>query len=149
MIALGDKIPEFTLQDQFEKPFSSESLIGVAPLIVYFYPKDFTPGCTMQACNFRDSMEEFKELGVEVVGISSDSTNSHQKFSNRLQLNFRILSDPANKVLRKFGVKSNLFGILPGRETFVFDKEGILVHRFRSIQATSHKKEVLNYLKNR
>ncbi len=149
MIDIGDQIPKFTLLDQFEQPFSSDSWIGKAPLIVYFYPKDFTPGCTLQACNFRDSMEEFKELGVEVVGVSADSTNSHKKFANRLQLNFRILSDPGNKVLRKFGVKSSLFGILPGRETFVFDKQGILVHRFRSLQATSHKKEVLNYLKNR
>lgn len=143
---IGDELPEFTLIDQFGKPFSSGTFKGTSPLVIYFYPKDFTPGCTLQACNFRDSLEDFKTLGAEVIGVSSDSENSHSSFSKRFNLNFRILSDPNKNVQRLFGVKATLFGILPGRETFVFNREGKLVHQFRSLNAGSHKKEALKYL---
>jgi thioredoxin-dependent peroxiredoxin len=143
---IGDTLPNFTLKDQMGETFSSRAYKGMSPLVIFFYPKDFTPGCTLQACDFRDSLEDFKELGAEVIGISSDSQKIHHSFSQRFQLNFRILSDTDKKVQKLFDVKSSLFGILPGRETFVFNKEGVLIHQFRSFNAGSHKKEALKYL---
>jgi peroxiredoxin Q/BCP len=143
---IGDALPDFTLKDQSGQIFVSSSLKGISPLVIFFYPKDFTPGCTYQVCDFRDSLNDFKDLGAEVIGISTDSEQSHQSFSNKYRLNFRILSDADKKVQNLFNVKSSLFGILPGRETFVFNSEGVLIHRFRSHNAGSHKEEALKYL---
>ena len=115
---LGDSLPEFNLKNQEGYHISSADLKGKDPLVIYFYPKNFTPGCNREACGFRDSFEEFSAKGAQVIGISADSVASHQKFASHYKLPFTLLSDSKNEVRKLFGVKSNLLGILPGRETF-------------------------------
>lgn len=134
----GSKIPDLTLKDKEGTDFSFSEFAGKKPLVIYFYPKNFTPGCTREACDFRDRYRDFKEYGAEVIAISSDSQDSHARFSKKYELPFIFLSDPDKRARKVFGVKPNLFGLLPGRETFVFDKEGVLVLRFNSMNATSH-----------
>lgn len=142
---IGDSIPDFQLKDQNGDLFNSSSLENIAS-IIFFYPKDFTPGCTAQVCEFRDSMEIFVDEGISVVGISADSTHSHGKFAKKYQLNFPLLSDPDKELRKKFGVKPAFLGLLPGRETFVFNSEGTLVHKFRSINAKEHVPDVMKKL---
>lgn len=144
----GDSIPSFTLKDQHGNDFNSLDLVGNQPFVIYFYPKDETPGCTKEACSFRDRYEDFKDLGAEVIGISSDSRRSHRKFASKYQLPFLLLSDPEKKVSKLFGVKNYLFGLIPGRETYVFDKEGKVLRVFNSIRAEKHIREALSALKN-
>lgn len=143
---VGDKIPAVTLRDKDGNDFDLQNLIG-KPAVIYFYPKNFTPGCTKEACNFRDSYQDFQDLGAEVIGISADSEDSHTKFAGKLNLPFILLSDGSKKARKAFGVKSNLLGMLPGRETFVFDKEGKLLHNFNSMNAQRHMPEALAVLK--
>jgi thioredoxin-dependent peroxiredoxin len=142
----GDTLPDFTLNDQTGQPFSSARIKGKQPIVIYFYPKNFTPGCTKEACSFRDAYEDFKDLGAEVIGISADSDVSHQKFTKKYNLPFVLLADTDNTVRKMFDVKSNLFGLLPGRETFVFDENATLVYKFESMGATNHIEKSLKYL---
>jgi len=144
---IGEKVPKIDLKDQNGDKFSFLDLIGKKAFVVYFYPKDFTPGCTKEACNFRDSYEDFKSLGAEVIGISADSSKSHSKFANKYNLPYIFLSDEDKAARGAFGVKPNLLGLLPGRETFVFDKDGKLLHKFNSMNATKHMPEALAVLK--
>ncbi len=137
-LQIGDRIPEFSAKDQNGNPFESASIIGMRPVVIYFYPKDNTPGCTTQACSFRDQYEDFKDLGAEVIGISSDSIDSHEKFSKQFKLPFILLSDADKKIKNLFGVKSNLFGLIPGRVTYVADQNGIIQLIFDSMMATNH-----------
>lgn len=147
-LEIGDNIPEFTLTDQNGSSFkSTEELAGKAA-VIYFYPKNFTPGCTAEACSFRDNFEEFTDAGVRVVGISADSESSHARFAKRYNLPFTLLADSAGKVKRQFGVKSTMLGILPGRETFVFNAEGKLIKKFRSLAADPHIRMALKQLNN-
>lgn len=145
---IGDRIPLFTLEDQDGNHFDINSVMGKKVFVVYFYPKDFTPGCTAQACYFRDHYEEFTDAGIRVIGISADNVAKHERFARKYQLPFTLLSDPAKEVSRLFGVKNHLFGLIPGRETFIFDKEGILLTRFVSNRASRHIKEVLKIIKS-
>ena len=144
---LGDKVPDLELKDQNGEKFSFRELIGKKAFVVYFYPKDFTPGCTKEACSFRDSYQDFQELGAEVIGISSDSPKSHSKFAEKYRLPYIFLSDEDKMARKKFGVKANLLGLLPGRETFVFDKQGKLLHKFNNMNAKRHMPEALTVLK--
>ena len=137
-LKVGDKIPNFKAKDTNGNDFDSQKLIGQKPLVIYFYPKDNTPGCTTQACSFRDQYEDFKDLGAEVIGISSDSVASHQKFTQQYQLPFILLSDLDKKIRKLFGVPSSLFGILPGRVTYVADKAGTIIMVFDSMMAKKH-----------
>ncbi len=143
----GDLVPDITLKDKDGTDFSFRDLVNKSPFVVFFYPKDFTPGCTKEACSFRDKYEDFKELGAEVIGISSDSQESHSKFSDKYNLPYTILSDENKKARQKFGVKPNLLGLLPGRETFIFNEKGKLLHRFNSMNAQRHIPEALAVLK--
>jgi len=146
-LEVGDKIPNFSAKDSYGNDFESNSIIGKKPLVLYFYPKDNTPGCTAQACSFRDQYEDFKDLGAEVVGISSDSESSHQKFTKQYNLPFLLLSDCDKKLRTLFGVKKNLFRILPGRVTYVIDKNGIIQLIFDSLVSTNHIPKALNIIK--
>ncbi|WP_348799521.1 peroxiredoxin [Flavobacterium adhaerens] len=137
-LKVGDKIPNFTAKNSEGNDFAIQDWIGKKVLVVYFYPKDNTPGCTTQACTFRDQYEDFKELGAEVIGISSDSISSHQKFAQQFKLPFILLSDTDKNLRKLFGVPSDLFGILPGRVTYVVDKEGIIAMVFDSMNAKKH-----------
>jgi len=115
--------------------------------VIYFYPKDDTPGCTKEACSFRDSFEEFTDRNVEVVGISADSVESHLNFANKYNLPFSLLADTENKVRNLFGIKGNLMGLIPGRVTYVINKEGVVVYVFESqLKATKHIDESLKAL---
>ena len=140
---IGDKVSVFEAKRDSGEIFKSTELIGKKPVVIYFYPKNFTPGCTKEACDFRDNYEEFKSMGAEVIGISNDSVESHKRFKNRYRLPFIFLSDRGGKLRKLFGVKSELLGLLPGRETFVIDKEGIVRLKFNSINASKHFKKAI------
>jgi peroxiredoxin Q/BCP len=129
---VGDIAPDFKLPNQEGKTIQLSDYRGKQHLVVYFYPKDETPGCTKEACTFRDSYEAFKDAGAEVIGISADSVASHQAFATNRRLPFQLLSDTNNAVRKSYGVSGNMFGLMPGRETFVIDKEGVIRHRFAS-----------------
>ncbi len=126
---------------------SSAEFIDKTNLVVYFYVKDFTPGCTRETCSFRDSYQAFKNLGAEVIGISSDSKASHDAFAKKHQVPFILLADQDGSVKKAFGVKRTL-GILPGRVTFLIDKRGVVRHVFSSqTRMDAHVEEVLRVLK--
>ena len=137
-IKAGDKLPWFTAKDQHGANFDVASVVGKKVLVIYFYPKDDTPGCTKQACFFRDQYEEFSDLGVEVIGISGDSAKSHKKFAEKYQLPFVLLADEDKSLRKLFGVPSNFLGLLPGRVTYVADKNGIVRFVFDNMQAERH-----------
>jgi len=146
-LQVGDKIPHFSVKDNVGNDFNSESIIGKKAVVIYFYPKDNTPGCTAQACSFRDQYQDFKDLGAEVIGISSDSVTSHEKFIQKYKLPFVLLSDSDKKIRNLFGVKTNLFGLLPGRVTYVADQNGIIQMVFDSLSATKHIPKALEMIK--
>jgi peroxiredoxin Q/BCP len=146
-IEVGSKIPEFVLLDQNGKQFDINSVLGKKNLVIYFYPKDDTPGCTKEACTFRDSYEEFKDVDAEVIGISSDGVESHKKFAEKYGLTFTLLSDTDGKLRKRFGVPTNMLGILPGRVTYVVDKTGTVVFIFNSqTNSEQHITEALDAL---
>jgi len=146
-LKVGDKIPYFKALDSKGNDFESTSVIGQKPVVIYFYPKDDTPGCTAEACSFRDQYEDFKDFGAEIIGISSDSVTSHEKFSSKYKLPFLLLSDE-KKVLRKlFGVPNDLLGLIPGRATYVADKNGLILMVFNSMSAKIHIQKALEILK--
>jgi peroxiredoxin Q/BCP len=147
-IKVGDRIPDFKAIATNGNEFDIQEVLGKKPLVIYFYPKDNTPGCTAQACSFRDQYEDFKDLGAEVIGISSDGIASHQKFTKQYQLPFLLLSDQDKKIRNLFGVPSGLLGILPGRVTYVTDKRGVVILIFdNSLQVTKHISKALDVLK--
>ncbi len=146
-VQVGQKAPDFTLSSQSGESVSLGSFVGKKAVIVYFYPKDETPGCTAESCAFRDNYEVFKEAGAEVMGISGDSVNSHKSFAANHRLPFILLSDEGNKVRKLFGVPSTL-GILPGRVTYVIDQEGVVKHMFSSqLNFQGHVDEALKIVK--
>ncbi|MBT8263176.1 MAG: peroxiredoxin [Bacteroidia bacterium] len=145
-LKIGNSIPEFSLKDQHGNLFESKSLIGKTSSVIYFYPKNFTPGCTKEACEFRDRYEAFTDMNAKVIGISRDSTVSHRRFANQYNLPFTLLSDKNNEVGKMFGVKKSFLGLLPGRETYVFDKQGKLIFTFNSLDAKPHITKALQQL---
>jgi len=145
-LQVGDKIPFFSSIDNKGNSFGIIDYIG-KPLVIYFYPKDDTPGCTIQACAFRDQYEDFKALGAEVIGISSDSLQSHQKFASRYKLPFILLSDYDKKIRIQFGVPNDFLGLLPGRATYVIDKNGVVQLIFDNTSAKIHIQKALEILK--
>ena len=145
-LKVGDKLPDFKAKDTNGNLFDSQDYIGKQALVIYFYPKDDTPGCTTQACSFRDNYQNFKDLGAEVIGISSDSVQSHLKFKSKFNLPYILLSDNDKKLRKLFGVENNLL-IIPGRETFVADKNGIIKMKFNSMSANIHIEKALQILK--
>jgi len=127
----GDTIPDVSLLSQAGETVNLKDFIGKRAIVLYFYPKDDTPGCTAESCAFRDSYEVFQQAGAEVIGISGDSSDSHNKFASKYQLPFTLLSDTGNQVRKLFGVPSTL-GLLPGRVTYVIDKQGVVRKIFNS-----------------
>ena len=148
ILKIGDKIPEFKLLNQDGKLINIEKYIG-NPLVIYFYPKDDTPGCTREACSFRDEFHRFSDFGVLVFGISSDSVESHEKFKIKYRLPFDLLADEGNTVRKQFGVPTNLFGMVPGRVTYIVDNQGIIRHIFNNqLNATKHVEESLTIIES-
>ena len=146
-LEIGDIMPNFKATNQHGELFDSADVIGKKPAVIYFYPKDFTPGCTKEACTFRDSYQDFKDAGAEVIGISGDSEKSHQKFAQKHQLPFILLSDGNGKIRKKLGVKKSLLGLVPGRETFVIDRNGVVQLKFNNLDATRHMEKALKKVK--
>lgn len=146
-LKIGDAIPNFKAKDTEGNDFDSQSVAGKKPVVIYFYPKDNTPGCTAQACSFRDQYEDFKDLGAEVIGISNDSVDSHQKFAADYKLPFILLSDQDNQIRKLFGVPSRVFGLVPGRVTYVANKEGKILMIFDSMVASKHIPKALDAVK--
>jgi peroxiredoxin Q/BCP len=145
-IQVDEAAPDFTLNDQNGKPVHFTDLLGKTAIVLYFYPKDNSAGCTAEACAFRDSYEAFQEAGATVVGVSADSAESHQAFASRHNLPFILLSDPDSAVHKLYGVGKKL-GFITSRETFVIDRQGIVRQHFVSqLNATKHVTEALQTL---
>jgi peroxiredoxin Q/BCP len=147
MIGVGESAPRFRLRSKNGSYVSLDDFRG-KKLVLYFYPKDGTRGCTREACSFRDSYSAFREMGAEIVGISSDSVSAHEKFAEDEQLPFPLLSDSEGSTRRAYGVKSTL-GLIPGRTTLIIDEQGVVRHIYSSqIHPERHVKEALDALKS-
>jgi thioredoxin-dependent peroxiredoxin len=145
---VGSVAPDFTLPSQSGEMVSLGDFLGKRPVILFFYPKDNTLGCTREVCAFRDSFEELGKLDAEVIGISSDSVDSHSAFAEKHRLPFTLLSDQGGNVRRLYGVP-NTFGLFPGRVTNVIDTEGVVRHVFSSqIGVEKHVEEALMTLRS-
>jgi thioredoxin-dependent peroxiredoxin len=148
----GRKAPPFELPDGSGKPVSLKELLGRGHLVLYFYPKDMTPGCTIEACDFRDTAARLKAAGAQVVGVSADSPDSHRKFTDKHTLNFPLLSDADNRVTRLYGVykKKSLYGrefMGIERTTFVIDRAGIIRKVLPKVKVAGHADAVVEALK--
>ena len=147
MIQVGDKAPEFSATTQDGATIRLADFVGKRNLVLFFYPKDGSPACTKEACSFRDSYEQFANAETEVVGVSSDSPESHRGFAERHKLPFRLISDPKGELRKAFGVPKVL-GLLPGRATFVIDKDGMVRLSFSAqLASVEHVKRALEALK--
>jgi thioredoxin-dependent peroxiredoxin len=144
---IGDKAPDFTLKTQDGTTLHLYDLLAYKPVVLFFYPKDNTPGCTMEACAFRDRYSIFQDMGAEVIGISGDSVSSHQQFAIAHNLPFKLVSDEGDKVRNAFGVPSTLW-VLPGRVTYILDQQGIICQIFDSqLNFDGHIEEALKALR--
>ncbi|RUR85834.1 peroxiredoxin [Chlorogloeopsis fritschii PCC 9212] len=144
-VKVGDTAPDFTLPSQNGTSVSLKDFRG-KPVVLYFYPKDDTPGCTVESCAFRDRYEVFQSAGAEIIGISGDSPESHQKFAAKYQLPFTLLSDKGDKVRKLYGA-TTAFGLIPGRVTYVIDKNGVVQYVFDSmLNFKAHVEEALKGL---
>jgi thioredoxin-dependent peroxiredoxin len=148
----GSKAPLFELPDEAGKKVALKDLVGKKNLILYFYPKDMTPGCTTEACSFRDNIEGIRRLGAQVVGISGDSSASHQKFIDKHALNFPLLADVGNDVGKRYGVykMKSMYGreyMGYERSTIIIDKSGIIRKIFPKVKVNGHTAEVMAAIK--
>jgi thioredoxin-dependent peroxiredoxin len=145
-VKVGDKAPDFTLPSQIGDNVTLSEFLGKKNVVLYFYPKDETPGCIKEACTFRDSYEELGNLGAEVLGVSGQNVESHKSFATHYGLPFILLSDTDNKIRELYGVHATM-GIIPGRVTYIIDKKGIVRHVFSSqTQAPRHVQEAKSAL---
>ncbi len=148
-LKVGDKVPSFTLPDQDGKPFQLEDALAKGPVVLFFYPKDGTPGCTAEACSFRDASGEFLAAGAVVAGVSSDDVASHRRFADQHKLEYPLLSDAGGALRKKLGVPRGMLGLMDGRVTYVIDREGVLRHRFDAmLRATKHVDEALTTVRS-
>ena len=147
MLVLGDKMPTFSVADQNGNMVTDQQLLG-KKTIIYFYPKDSTPGCTAEACNLRDNYERMLAQGYQVLGVSKDSQKSHQNFINKYELPFTLLSDPSTEMLQAFGAwgEKKMCGktsIGTLRKTFVFDEKGVLTQVIEKVDTKNHAEQIL------
>jgi peroxiredoxin Q/BCP len=147
-INIGDVFPVFRLYNENGEEFDLEKDINRIYLVLYFYPKDETPGCTKQACYFKDFYEDFKTFDCEIIGLSSDNKNNHEKFKNNFSLPFNLLSDKNSRLRKKLKLPEDFFGLFPERITFLIDKNKkiLFIHR-ASLNMKSHINSVLRFLK--
>ena len=146
-LTIGSTIPKFELKDQHGNLFQIDSVLGKKNLVIYFYPKDDSQGCTKEACSFRDQFDVFADADAVIIGISGQSVESHLNFAKKNRLNFTLLSDKGNKVRKLFGVPGNFFGWIPGRVTYVVNREGKVVYTFNSqLESEKHVEEALRIL---
>ncbi|MEM4410054.1 MAG: peroxiredoxin [Candidatus Caldarchaeum sp.] len=144
MPKVGDKAPQFVAETYGGRSVSLKDFLGKV-VVLYFYPKDNTPGCTKEACSMRDGMDEFSSMGVEVLGVSTDSVRSHESFRDKYSLNFPLLSDKEKKIVKAYGVESG-FGSAK-RVTFLIDKEGTIRHVWTKVNTANHAREVIDKIK--
>lgn len=152
MVEEGKKAPAITLKNQDDQKVSLKDFLG-NNVVLYFYPKDNTSGCTKEACNFRDEFPDFKKLKTVILGVSPDSVESHKKFAEKYDLPFDLLSDEKKEVVEKYGVwkEKNMYGrkyMGVERSTFIIDKDGKIRKIFRKVKVTDHNKEVKEALKD-
>ena len=147
MLNIGDKMPEFSVMNETGKQVTDKDLLG-KKTVIYFYPKDSTPGCTSEACNLRDNYHAFLAQGYQVFGVSKDSVASHVKFKEKYELPFPLLSDPSTEMLQAFGAwgekklyGKTSFGTL--RKTFIFDEHGILTRVIDKVDTKNHTEQIL------
>jgi peroxiredoxin Q/BCP len=146
-LTAGDKAPNFTLPRSNGEAFTLSDVLGTRTVVLFFYPKDDTPGCTVEACTFRDNYQAFVDAGAEVVGVSSDSGASHDRFASKHKLPMTLLTDGDGKVRALYGVRPTL-GFMPGRATFVIDRSGTIVHTFVSqLRVKTHVEQALAVVK--
>ncbi len=146
-LRVGDPAPDFSLPSSNGEMVRLSDFRGKSAVVLFFYPKDNSPACTMEACSFRDSYEAFREAGAEVIGISSDSEKSHRGFAERFRLPYLLLADADGAVRARYGV-ARTFGLFPGRVSYLIDREGIVRHIFSSqFQPWRHVAEALEVLK--
>jgi peroxiredoxin Q/BCP len=131
-IQIGDMIPAFSLKDQDGNDFDISSFLGKKKLVIFFYPQDGSLNCTREACYFRDLSDVFDEADAVIIGISSQSVESHKEFAEKNSLKYTLLSDKGNVVRKLFGVPGKVFGLIPGRVTYVADRSGKVVYIFDS-----------------
>ncbi|MFI5455679.1 MAG: thioredoxin-dependent thiol peroxidase [Isosphaerales bacterium] len=151
MVEAGQPAPDFTLSDQHGKPVTLSKLKG-SPVVLYFYPKDDTPGCTKEACGFRDGFAAYGNAGAIILGVSPDSSESHAKFAKKFNLPFRLLADPGNTTCEAYGVwkEKNMYGrkyMGVERTTFVIDRKGIVRKIFSKVKVDGHSAAVLDAIK--
>lgn len=146
-VKVGDMAPDFSLPNQSGEMINFKDIVGKKIIVLFFYPKDFSLGCTAEVCAFRDSYEAFKEAGAEVIGVSSQSVDSHKRFAEANTLPFTLLSDEGGKVRKLYGA-SSAFGLLAGRVTYVIDRKGVVRHVFSSqLNPTKHIEEALGIIR--
>lgn len=146
-LRIGDKLPHFILNNENSQPVNISSIKGNY-LVLYFYPKDDTPGCVKEACSFRDAFQDLTDAGAVVYGVSSDKPNSHAEFKKKYRLPYSLLSDTGGELRKLMGVPTDLFGLLPGRVTYIFDKEGKLIEVFKSqLSPEKHVQEALKIIR--
>jgi peroxiredoxin Q/BCP len=146
-IKVGDKMPLFGAKDQDGNDFYIQSVVHKKILVIYFYPKDETPGCTKQACSFRDEYKEIKAAGAEVIGISGDSAKSHKKFAQNHQLPYILLSDDDKSIRKLFGVPSAMLGLISARVTYLVDLQGIVQMVYNNMNAAEHTSRAFEAIK--
>jgi thioredoxin-dependent peroxiredoxin len=151
-LAEGSDAPDFTMRDNHGKTIRLSDLKGNSDVVVYFYPEDFTPGCTTEATEFTRDYKEFRDTGIEIVGISPDDENSHEKFREKMGIPYPLVADTGNEVSKKYGVyglKSFMGRQYMGvnRSTFLVDKKGKIVKTFKKVKPAGHSQEVLEALR--
>jgi len=144
-LKVGDQAPDFSLLNEQGLPVSLKNYLGKKIVVLYFYPKDFTSGCTTEACSFRDNYKQYQDKDAVVIGVSVDSVESHQKFSEEHELPFTILSDHNKEVVKAYGVQG-IGGFLAKRVTYIINKDGKITHIFPKVDVKQHSEEVLKAL---
>lgn len=142
-VKIGSQAPAFSLQDENGNWISLSDFKG-KKVVLYFYPKDFTPGCTAEACSFRDAAKQYNERGIVVLGVSYDTPASHRKFKDKYQLPFQLLSDINKEVAKMYGAYQGLLKLLvPARKTFLIDENGIIIHIFDNVDVEEHASAII------
>jgi peroxiredoxin Q/BCP len=152
MLEVGKKAPQFSLPDSDGNKISLKDYLG-QKVVLFFYPKDNTSGCTQEVCDFRDSLTEFNKIKIVVLGVSKDSQSSHIKFRDKYDLNFPLLSDVETKVIQKYGIwkEKSMYGkkyMGVERSTFLIDENGKIEKIYKKVKVTEHVKQILHDLKN-
>ena len=144
-LSIGDKAPQFEAETYEGKPVRLDDFSTKKLVVLYFYPRDNTPGCTKEACSMRDGMDGLNELGIQVLGVSTDGVKSHETFRDKYSLNFPLLSDKSKEIVKSYGVQS-AFGTA-SRKSFLIDKDGVIRHIWNKVKTSDHANEVIEKVK--